>query len=149
MPQTTTPFNFAAVLRKLVIGARFAAPAAVYGLATALAMWIVFFVSHQPGTDTPPILIGIALLACMAIGAGLAGQQFGRTLGWRVGVASGWMTVKLNLLLVGAYIVRAPAAVTAGQTEPAQGFSGLSLSSLGPLAGFTMASVGISLLAGL
>lgn len=144
MPDTQ---NISAPSPKKVAG-RFAAPAGVYGLGTAVAMWVVFFVTHLPGVNTPPIAVGIALLACMVIGAGLAGRQFGRTLGWRVGLASGFATLLFNLLLVGAFIAKAPESVTAGQTDPAQGMSGFSLASLLPVAGFSIASLFIALVAG-
>ncbi len=140
--------RLSSLVRAIVIGSKFAAPAGVYGLGTAVAMWVVFFVTHLPGLDTPPIVVGIALLGCMVIGAGIAGRQFGRTLGWRVGMASGWTTLKFNLLLIGAFITKAPEQVTAGQTDPAQGVSGFSMASLGPVAGFSIASVAIALIAG-
>ncbi len=145
---TSASSRIGTMLRTIVVGSRFAAPAGVYGLGTAVAMWVVFFLTHLPGVNAPPIAVGIALLGCMIVGAGLAGRQFGRTLGWRVGLASGWTTLKFNLLLVGAFIARAPESVTAGQTDPAQGVSGFSIAALGPVAGFSIASVIIALVAG-
>jgi cytochrome c oxidase assembly protein subunit 15 len=147
-PQPTPSRGFGAVVKMLILGSKFAAPAAVYGLGMAVSMWVMFFVTHLPSIHLPEMVTGIALLGCMGVTAGIAGRQFGSRLGWRVAAAAGWTSVKVNLLLVGAFITKAPEHITAGQTAPATGLSGLSLASLGPVAGFTAASVIISLVCG-
>ncbi|MFM9956514.1 MAG: COX15/CtaA family protein [Phycisphaerales bacterium] len=85
------------------------APALVLGFQTAVAMWLVGFVTHLPGLRAAPAVVGLILLVVWACGSVLAGRAGGASLGVRLGATSSLITSFVNLLILGALLAEAPA----------------------------------------
>lgn len=50
------------------------APALVFGFGTAASMWMVGFLTHLPGINTPAPVVGLLMLLVMLIGTALCGR---------------------------------------------------------------------------
>jgi len=79
-------------------------PILTFGLATAVAMWCIWFITHLPGLSLPTSLGGVLLIAILAIGPGIAGRTLAGHRGLVVGSAAGLLAGVVNLLLVGAHV---------------------------------------------
>ncbi len=80
------------------------------GFATAIPMWAVGFITHLPGINADPAVIGVLLLATLGAGLGFAGrgQPIGRAA--RRGLAAGIVTGLINMLVLGAALTEDTAA---------------------------------------
>lgn len=94
--------------------------ATVFGFATAVVMWCVWFVTHLPGLATPPGLTGPLLVSTLALGAAAAGWAWAGRAAWQVGAATGLICSGLNLLILGSYLAEQPE-----EGAPAPGMEGL------------------------
>jgi cytochrome c oxidase assembly protein subunit 15 len=78
-------------------------PALTLGMATAVAMWFVGFLSHLPGAVWPPAAVGVALLVTQLAGGVLVGRLTpGRPLAH--GALAGVVTAALNLFILAGYL---------------------------------------------
>lgn len=72
------------------------------GFAVAVAMWIVGYLTHLPGVDLPPSVVGAVLLGVFVIGCALAARGASRPL--TRGAAIGLVAAAVNLLVLGAIL---------------------------------------------
>lgn len=79
-------------------------PILTFGLATAVAMWCIWFITHLPGLSLPTSAGGLLLIALIAVGPATAGRLIPGRRGLIVGTATGLLAGVVNLLLVGAHI---------------------------------------------
>ncbi|MAY73957.1 MAG: hypothetical protein CMJ31_04385 [Phycisphaerae bacterium] len=89
------------------------------GVATAVAMWIVWWIAHLPAVQAPggPFIAILALT--MVVSLALWGRWAGRRSGPIAGVGGGAVAALLNLLLLGSRLVEQPTHVD--QMESAAG----------------------------
>jgi cytochrome c oxidase assembly protein subunit 15 len=78
-------------------------PALTIGFGTAVAMWLVGFVTHLPGISVPPAVVGAGMLAVWLLGSFLGGGLTGDS-SVRVGIAAGLVTATVNLLILGSLL---------------------------------------------
>lgn len=91
--------------RPNVLWAELALPALVCGFGTAVAMWLVGFVTHLPGIALPKPAIGLALLIPFLAGAWLTGRLVPTRRAASVGAVMGLITGLVNLLVLGSILV--------------------------------------------
>ena len=77
------------------------------GFATVACMWTLGYLLRFPGLSTSPVLIGIALLLVLTIGAVLAGVLGPQRSCLKVGLSAGLTTGLLNLLILGSLLFEA------------------------------------------
>ncbi len=82
------------------------APALVYGFGTTAAMWVVGFVTHLPGIEAPPTLVGLLMLLTMLSGAALCGRAVSGHAPIRTGLLSGLACGLINLLILGSLLTQ-------------------------------------------
>ncbi len=114
-----------------------ALPAAVtVGFGTALAMWVLGYITHLPGlaptTETAKITVGIALITLQTLGLSLAGVATPRSTPPAItGAAAGFVCGLINLLILGALISEPPVeggtAVAPNANVTALGFLAFSI----------------------
>jgi cytochrome c oxidase assembly protein subunit 15 len=78
-------------------------PALTIGFGTAVAMWLVGFVTHLPGITVPPAAVGAGMLVVWLLGSFLGGRMTGDRSA-RVGFAAGLVTATVNLLILGSLL---------------------------------------------
>lgn len=110
-------------------------PSVVLGFATAITMWLVWLIGHQPWLDLPASIAGPGMGLVIMAGAALAGAFGGRRLGWASGGATALLAALLNLLIMGSLV-----SETIDGAEPAQGSAGLTPSAGVAMLGFLAAS---------
>ncbi len=125
-----------------------AGPALVFGFGTAVAMWVIFFITHLPSLAIPA-QVGFALfILCICGGAFLAARLQPQVAGWVAGMFASAVSALVNLLLLGSFIVKQPPTVDPATTIPDAGTSGLHSESLVALAGFFAVCIVIGAIAG-
>lgn len=80
----------------------------VHGFGTAVAMWVLAFITHIPGLTWPPAGIAVILLAALGAGSVLAGRSVARG-GWLVGAAAALTASLVNLMIFGSLLAERPA----------------------------------------
>ncbi|MCG3125033.1 MAG: Heme A synthase [Phycisphaerales bacterium] len=124
-------------------------PILVYGFGTAVAMWCAWLLTHIPGVDLSPPIVGGVLLAVLAAGMVFAGWSLARggapRLGWIVGAGAGTLAAAINLLVLASYLVEQARP----GTKPAEGFEGLTPAAAIYIPGFLLAGAVIGALGGL
>jgi len=79
--------------------------AAVFGFATAVAMWAAAWLLRLPGEAVPTAPI-VVLVLLVQLGGGVAAGRFrAEPPGWLVGLLAGLITALLNLLALGSLVV--------------------------------------------
>ncbi len=105
------------------------------GFAAAVAMWCVWFVTHLPGVNIPPSLVGTLLLLVLLAGCTVSGAlqaRRGVPAAAMTGLLTGLVSSLVNLLLLGSFIVEqtdaseGPHALAPGAAVMILGFVGLS-----------------------
>jgi cytochrome c oxidase assembly protein subunit 15 len=113
-----------------------APPAVVLGFATAISMWLVWLVAHQPWLDLPASVAGPGMGLMIVAGSFTGGRHGGRALGWFAGGTTALIAAVLNLLIMGSLV-----SETLDGAGPAQGADGLTPSAGVAMLGFLAASV--------
>ncbi|MFI4881123.1 MAG: COX15/CtaA family protein [Phycisphaerales bacterium JB064] len=114
-------------------------PVVVLGFATAISMWLVWLIGHQPWLDLPANIAGPGMAVLMVAGGVIAGFIGGKKLGWATGAGTAFVAALLNLLIMGSLVSESIDGAT-----PAQGSDGLT-----PSAGMAMLGfLGLSLVGG-
>lgn len=72
------------------------------GFGTAVAMWVVGYLTRLPGVELPPAVVGPALLGVLTAGGAVAGRLGAG--GWRGGGRVGALASMLNLLVLGSLL---------------------------------------------
>lgn len=116
-------------------------PSVVIGFATAIAMWVLWVITHHPSINLPPVVIGLILLAMQVASTAWWVRRVSGP-GLKIGALAGATTGIVNLLLLGSKMVEQIKAAGAS-AQPAQGLEGLPSSA--PLA-FVLFVVGSALL---
>lgn len=111
-------------------------PSVVLGFATAITMWVVWLIGHQPWLDLPASVSGPGMGLVVVIGALVAGVFGGRRLGWASGAIAALLAAILNLLIMGSLV-----SETIDGAAPAQGSAGLTPSAGVAMLGFLAASL--------
>lgn len=109
-------------------------PAVVYGFGTAVAMWIVGFLTHMPGLEAPAWLVGVLLIGTQFGMAILAGRHAAAHGAVRVGILTGLLAGVLNLLILGG--VLAP-------EDPTEGLPAGWAGTVGAFLGYSIAASGL------
>lgn len=122
--------------------------ALVFGFGTAVAMWVIFFITHLPSLAIPAQVSFALFILCICGGAFLAARQQAATPGWLAGLAAATVSALVNLLLLGAFIVKQPPTADPASTIPASGASGLHGESLMSLGGFLIACMALGVISG-
>lgn len=78
-------------------------PAITIGFATAVAMWLVGFVTHLPGIRVSPAIVGAAMLLIWFAGA-FVGGRLTAPRSVTTGIAAGIVTALVNLLILGSLL---------------------------------------------
>jgi len=73
------------------------------GFATAIAMWLVGFITHLPGLRAPAIVVGILLILMQVLG-GIAAGVVWPSRAWALGTLTGGIASLVNLLIVGSVL---------------------------------------------
>lgn len=113
-----------------------AGPSVVLGFATAITMWVVWLIGHQPWLDLPASVAGPGMGLVVVVGAFVSGIYGGRRLGWASGAIAALLAAMLNLLIMGSLV-----AETIDGASPAQGSAGLTPSASVAMLGFIGASL--------
>jgi len=121
--------------------------AVVFGFATAIGMWLVWLVGHQPWIKLPGWVAGPTMVGVLALGCLAAGRAGGKTLGWAAGAGSGVLAALLNLLILGS-LVSEHAGAASGVASPEPGAGGLTPSAGAAMAGFVALGLATGLLFG-
>lgn len=79
-------------------------PGLVFGFATAVAMWLVGFLTHVPGLRVSAPVAGALLLGAQGVGSILAGRSGARGGGVPMAILAGLVTGAINLLIVGSVV---------------------------------------------
>lgn len=136
---TTTPRpSFAALLH----------PGLVFGFGTAIAMWVIFFITHLPSLAIPAQISFALFILCICVGAFFAARSQTGIPGWLAGSTSAAISALVNVLLLGAFIVKQPPTADPASTVPASGTSGLHAESLMAMGGFFAACIVLGLVSG-
>lgn len=109
-------------------------PAAVYGFGTAVAMWIVGFLTHMPGLEAPAWLVGVLLIGTQLGAAILAGRHAAAHGAVHVGILTGLLAGVLNLLILGG--VLAP-------EDPTEGLPAGWIGTVGAFLGYSVVASGV------
>lgn len=134
-PHANTPPGF---------GARLGAAMAP-GVATALAMWILWWLFHLPGFRLPPAVL-VALLAITKLVALTAWARWmGRRIAWPATVAAGLIAALLNTLLLGSALVEQVSTTAELAGAPNRLRPGAAVG----IVAFLAASAGVGAIAGL
>ena len=115
-------------------------PAAlVGGFGVAVAMWAVGFVTHLPGVDAPPWIVGVLMLCVQLAGSACCGRITGSLAVFHVGGMAGLVTAIVNSLILGSALAdpKEPNALRADAIPLALGYVGFSV-----IAGAAMALLG-------
>ncbi len=116
-------------------------PILVYGLASVVAMWCAWLLTHIPGLSTDPRAVTLSLVGTLALVTCLAGWSVARggaaRIGWQVGAGAGGLASAINLLILASYLVEQAKP----GSKPAEGMSGLSPSALIYIPGFLLGGV--------
>lgn len=128
--------------------AALAQPALVFGFGTAVAMWVIFFITHLPSLAIPAQASFALFIFCICGGAFLAARGQTGTPGWRAGLAAATISALVNVLLLGAFIVKQPPTADPASTIPASGASGLHAESLMALGGFLLVCMVLGTISG-
>lgn len=81
------------------------------GVATAAAMWTLWWIGHLPGLAIPAAALIVLLVTANALSIILWARWAGRALALHAGVTAGVTAGLLNLLLLGSRVVVQPASV--------------------------------------
>ncbi|MFI4916215.1 MAG: COX15/CtaA family protein [Phycisphaerales bacterium JB060] len=111
-------------------------PAIVLGFATAITMWLVWLIGHQPWLDLPASVAGPGMAVVIVAGAVVAGFFGGKRMGWAIGGGTALLAAILNLLIMGSLV-----SETIDGAAPAQGAAGLTPSAAAAMLGFLAASL--------
>lgn len=111
-------------------------PVVVLGFATAISMWLVWLIGHQPWLDLPAAVAGPGMALLVGAGAVVGGMFGGKRLGWAAGAGTALIAALLNLLIMGSLVSE---SMEGG--APAQGSQGLTPSAGMAMLGFVGASV--------
>ena len=111
-------------------------PVVVFGFATAISMWLMWLIGHQPWLDLPASIAGPGMGLLVVAGATLAGSLAGKRLGWAAGAGTAFVAATLNLLIMGSLVVE-----SIDGSAPAPGKEGLTPSAGMAMVGFVAASV--------
>jgi cytochrome c oxidase assembly protein subunit 15 len=72
------------------------------GFGISVAMWFLGYLCRMPPAVVPSWLLGTGMLVCLLGGGFLAGRLTGR--GWRAGLAAGFLSSVINLLILGSLL---------------------------------------------
>lgn len=90
----------------------------VYGFATAVVMWVAGFLTHFPGVQMPPALVGILLLAIQLAGSTAAGRFAPRSSAIPIAIGAALITGFINLLILGLFIADPSEGAEANALKP-------------------------------
>lgn len=111
-------------------------PVVVLGFATAISMWLVWLIGHQPWLDLPASVAGPGMGLLVIAGGIIAGGFGGKKLGWAAGAGTAFVAAMLNLLIMGSLVVE-----SIDGAAPAPGKEGLTPSASMAMVGFVVASI--------
>lgn len=81
------------------------APALVFGLGTTAVMWVIGFLTHLPGIETPPALVGVLMLLAMLVGTTLCARIVSPHAPVRTALTASLVGAFANLLILGSLLV--------------------------------------------
>lgn len=149
MTSSTTQFPASPVAAAARLSSRsLVQPALVFGFGTAVTMWVIFFITHLPSLDIPAQISFALFIFSICGGAFLAARKQPTAPGWLAGMLASAVSALVNMLLLGAFIVKQPPSVDPASTTPAAGASGLHSESLMALGGFFLVCLVLGAVAG-
>lgn len=120
-----------------------------HGLAGAVALWAVWFLTHLPAVRLEAALAGPILLATFAGVVFFATRGEGAGRGWKIGLGAGVVAAMVNLLILGSKLVEQPAglgeAEAIGRLRPGAGLMVLGFLALSGAIGAAAGAVGGSI----